>query len=157
MPRRNLAWLLGVVALTLLGAAVLYSAPTKEKDKDYEMVRLMVDTLHEVRERYVTPSTRSAKTARRRHDQGRPGTARPALHLHRPRGIQAIQQAEQGQVRRHRHPRRPPTPRTGGQLTVVSPMPGTPAYEAGVLAGDVIVKIDGKTDRQHAPRARPWT
>ena len=42
-------------ALTLLGAAVLYSAPTKEKDKDYEMVRLVVDTLHEVRERYVTP------------------------------------------------------------------------------------------------------
>ena len=55
MPRRTLAWLLGVAALTLLGAAVLYSAPTKEKDKDYEMVRLVVDTLHEVRERYVTP------------------------------------------------------------------------------------------------------
>jgi carboxyl-terminal processing protease len=32
-----------------------------------------------------------------------------------------------------------------GQLTVISPMPGTPAYEAGVLAGDLIVKIDGKT------------
>src|SRR5262249_7910740 len=35
--------------------------------------------------------------------------------------------------------------RTGGQLTVISPMVGTPAYEAGVLAGDVIVKIDGKS------------
>jgi carboxyl-terminal processing protease len=32
-----------------------------------------------------------------------------------------------------------------GQLTVISPMVGTPAYEAGVLAGDVILKIDGKS------------
>src|SRR5262249_41510193 len=29
--------------------------------------------------------------------------------------------------------------------TVVSPMVDTPAYEAGVLAGDIIVKIDGKS------------
>jgi carboxyl-terminal processing protease len=32
-----------------------------------------------------------------------------------------------------------------GALTVISPMPGTPAYEAGILAGDVVVKIDGKS------------
>src|SRR5262249_48342879 len=32
-----------------------------------------------------------------------------------------------------------------GQLQVISPMVGTPAYEAGVLAGDLIVKIDGKS------------
>jgi carboxyl-terminal processing protease len=31
-----------------------------------------------------------------------------------------------------------------GLLTVISPMVGTPAYEAGVLAGDIILKIDGK-------------
>lgn len=29
-------------------------------------------------------------------------------------------------------------------VTVISPLPETPAYRAGVLAGDVIVKIDGK-------------
>ena len=38
-----------------------------------------------------------------------------------------------------------PDPRTGERLTVISPMVGTPAYEAGVLAGDVILKIDGKS------------
>src|SRR5262249_19594443 len=35
--------------------------------------------------------------------------------------------------------------RQTGQLQVISPMVGTPAYEAGVLAGDLIVKIDGKS------------
>ena len=30
-----------------------------------------------------------------------------------------------------------------GRLTVISPLPGTPAYQAGVLAGDAIAEIDG--------------
>src|SRR5579863_2707241 len=33
---------------------------------------------------------------------------------------------------------------TTGQIFVQSPMVGTPAYEAGIMAGDVILKIDGK-------------
>src|SRR5262249_8661624 len=32
-----------------------------------------------------------------------------------------------------------------GHLMVISPMVGTPAYDAGILAGDAIVKIDGKS------------
>lgn len=31
-----------------------------------------------------------------------------------------------------------------GQLKVISPLTGTPAYRAGILAGDVILEIDGK-------------
>src|SRR5262249_42753839 len=37
------------------------------------------------------------------------------------------------------------TDRQSGNIAVISPMVGTPAYEAGVLAGDLIVKIDGKS------------
>ncbi len=34
-----------------------------------------------------------------------------------------------------------------GQLTVISPIVGSPAYRAGILAGDVITAIDGKTTK----------
>src|SRR4051812_47233983 len=53
MPRWNLAWLLGIAAVALLGLAVSHSAPLREKDKDYELVRLLVDVLDEVDHKYV--------------------------------------------------------------------------------------------------------
>lgn len=32
----------------------------------------------------------------------------------------------------------------GGELTVISPLEGTPAAEAGIKSGDIVLKIDGK-------------
>src|SRR5438105_11470834 len=53
MSRHNLAWLLGIAAVALLSLTVSYSAPPREKDKNYELVRLMVDVLDEVDHKYV--------------------------------------------------------------------------------------------------------
>ncbi len=41
MPRRNLAWLLGIAAVGVFGFAVSHSAPSRERDRDYELVRLV--------------------------------------------------------------------------------------------------------------------
>jgi carboxyl-terminal processing protease len=154
MPRRTLAWLLGVVSLTLLGAAVLYSAPTKEKDKDYEMVRLMVDTLHEVRERYVTPIDEE-RERQLVADMLKGGLERldPHSTYIDPEEYKAFSRQSKGKfggIGVHVSA----DPQTRNQLTVISPMPGTPAYRAGILAGDVILKIDDKpTERMHLNEA----
>ncbi|HEY7331171.1 MAG TPA: S41 family peptidase [Gemmataceae bacterium] len=143
MSRRNLYWLLGIAAVSLLGITVSYSAPSRERDKDYELVRLMVDVLHEVRERYVVDIDEEHER-RLVEDMINGGLERldPHSAYITPREYKQFEKQSEGkfggvgiQVGLDRLTR---------QLTVLSPMPGTPAYEAGILAGDLIVKIDGK-------------
>ena len=61
MPRWNLAWLLGIASIALLGLAVSHSAPQRGRDRDYELVRLLVDVLDEVDHKYVRPLDDDAK------------------------------------------------------------------------------------------------
>jgi carboxyl-terminal processing protease len=144
MSRRNLYWLLGIAAVSFFGIAVSYATPTREKDRDYELVRLMVDVLHEVRSKYVVEVSpeRERKLV---EDMINGGLERldPHSQYINPHDYKQFDKQSEGkfggigiQVGFDRQNR--------GQLSVISPMPGTPAYEAGVLAGDVILKIDGK-------------
>src|SRR5437660_1608076 len=129
MSRRNLAWLLGIATVSFFGFAVTYSAPTREKNKDYELVRLLVDVLHEVRQKYVI----DVDTERERklvEDMINGGLERLDPHS------QYINAREYKQFSKQStgkfggigiqvgfdHPNR-------NQLAVISPMVGTPAYE----------------------------
>src|SRR4051795_280903 len=154
MSRRNLYWLLGIAAVSVFGIAVSYATPTREKDRDYELVRLMVDVLHEVRSKYVVEVSpeRERKLV---EDMINGGLERldPHSQYINPREYKQFDKQSEGrfggigiQVGFDRQNR--------GQLTVISPMVGTPAYEAGVLAGDLILKIDGKaTDNMRMSEA----
>jgi carboxyl-terminal processing protease len=144
MSRRNLFWLLGIAAVSLLGMAVAYSGPTREQDRDYELVRLLVDVLHEVRHKYVV-DVDPDRERRLVEDMINGGLERldPHSQYINPRDYKQFDRQSEGkfggvgiQVGFDRQ--------KGNLLTVISPMAGTPAYEAGVLAGDVILKIDGK-------------
>jgi carboxyl-terminal processing protease len=145
MSHRNLGWLLGIVAVALLGLAVSYSAPVREKDRDYELVRLVVDVLSEVRHKYVNEidPERERKLV---EDMINGGLERldPHSQYINARDYKQFSKTSEGrfggvgiQLGYDRQNR--------GQLTVISPMVGTPAYDAGILAGDLILKVDGKS------------
>ncbi len=145
MPRWNLAWLLGITGFALLGYTVSHSAPPRDRDKDYELVRLVVEVLDEVDHKYV----RSLDDEARRkliEDMINGGLERLDPHS--------------GFINKREYKRftlnsrgkfggigvqLDPDAQNGRHLVVFSPMVDTPAYDAGILAGDVIVKIDGKS------------
>jgi carboxyl-terminal processing protease len=145
MSRWNLGWLLGVSAVCLLGYAVSHSAPPREKDRDYELVRLVVDVLDEVDHKYVRSLDHEAKR-KLVEDMVNGGLERldPHSGFINPRDYKRFTLNSKGKfggVGIHLSADR----LNLGQLTIISPMVDTPAYEAGVLAGDIIVKIDGKS------------
>ncbi len=145
MPRRNLAWLLGIAAVAVFGLAVSHSAPSREKDRDYELVRLVVDVLHEVRHKYVTDvdPERERKLVEDMINGGleRLDPHSQYINAHDYKQFSKNSRGKFGGVGISVGYDR----QKGGVLSVISPMPGTPAYDAGVLAGDTIVKIDGKS------------
>jgi len=143
MPRWNLAWLVGIVGVSLVGLAVSRSAPLRDKDKDYELVHLIVDVLDEVDHNYVRELDADAKR-KLVEDMINGGLMRLDEHSSyiNPRNYKRFTKETKAKF-------------TGvgiqlntdanGLLIVHSPLVGTPAYEAGILAGDIIVKIDGKS------------
>ena len=144
MPRWNLAWILGVSAVALLGYTVSHSAPPKERDRDYELVKLVVDVLEEVDHKYVRALDPDQKRALV-EDMINGGLERldPHSGFISTRDYKRFMLNNRGkfggvgiQVR--------PDRKNGRHLEVSSPIVDTPAYDAGVQAGDVIVKIDGK-------------
>jgi carboxyl-terminal processing protease len=140
MPLRNLAWLLIVPALVMVGLAVTSSAPAP--DKDYLLVRQVVDVLAEVDSNYY----------RELSDDDRQKLVEDMINggLH-----QLDPHSEYLNKKRLDEFKASAEGSFGGvgivldvdfetrQLKVRNPMIGTPAYDAGVLANDFIMKIDG--------------
>ena len=151
MSRWNLSWILGVSAVVLLGYTVSHSAPPKERDRDYELVKLVVDVLEEVDHKYVRPWN-PIKALCRRHDQWRSRALDPHSGFISSRDTSDSCSTTR-QVRRHRHSG--PSERKNGRHWKSAVRWSTPAYEAGVQAGDLIVKIDGKATE--SMRVKPST
>ncbi len=144
MSRWNLAWLLGITFAAIAGISITFSAPsraTSVKGK-HENLKLVVDVLEEVQKRYV-----------RELDQEKSRELVEAMingGLEKLDPHSAFIGAEEYKLFRQSTRgkfggvgiRLGFDPRIGGFL-VESPMAGTPAYEAGVMAGDIILKVDG--------------
>jgi carboxyl-terminal processing protease len=144
MSRWNLAWLVGIPLVVLLGLTLTYSAPPlRQKDQNYELVKLLVDVLDEVDQNYVRQLDADAKR-RLVEDMINGGLEKLDPHSAFFSAVEYKQFEGKSKGKFGGVGIQVGLDRTTGFLQVTSPMVGTPAYEAGILAGDLIVKVDGK-------------
>jgi carboxyl-terminal processing protease len=141
MSRANLLWILIVPSLVVAGVLVQAVAPPP--DKDYQLVRSIVDVMAEVDKNYVRELSHEDKK-KFVEDMINGGLERLDEHSQyfNQEQLEAFDRQTEGQfggigVLLNRDPK------TGLQR-VESPVPGTPAYDAGIVAGDVILKVDDK-------------
>ena len=142
MSRWNLTWLIGLPGIVLLTLAVSASAPPPSQD--YRLVRTIVDVLAEVDKHYVRELTEADKK-RLVEEMINGGLEKldPHSQYFNEQELQQFESNSDGQfggigIVLQADPK-------SGFLKIESPMPGTPAYEAGVQAGELILKVDGKS------------
>lgn len=144
MSRWNLAWLLGIPSVVLIGLALVYSAPLQPRDHNYKLVRMVVDVLAEVDQNFVRELSEE-DYEKLVSDMINGGLFRldPYSTYFSPDEYRQFQTTSDGnfggigiQVG---------FDRLTNTLKVISPMVGTPAYEAGLLAGDLILKVGDRS------------
>jgi carboxyl-terminal processing protease len=147
MSRFNLAWLVGVPLVLLSGVVISLAAPTRNRDKEYQLVRTLVDVLAEVDQHYVRPLD-DKQRQKLVEDMINGGLDRldPYSQYLNPDDYSQFNSQTQGNFAGVGI-QLGTDPKTGLPI-VISPMVGTPAHEAGILAGDIITKINDKPTEQ---------
>lgn len=152
MSRWNLAWLLGVPAALMCG--IVFASSARQPEKDYQRIRTIVDVLAEVEDKYVEELSEEKKQ-RLVEDMINGGLRQldPHSQFLNEDAVNAFTSQSEGEF--------------GGVgimigidpkdtfLTVDSPMADSPAYHAGIQAGDVILKVEDKsTENMRVEEAR---
>jgi carboxyl-terminal processing protease len=124
------------VALAILGPGV-YRGLTDNREETYEGLKVFSDVIDLVEKTYVDPV--DPKKLIENAIQGMVSSLDPHSSLLTPEAFKELQIDTQGEF-------------TGigihvtmrdNLVTVISPIEGTPAYKAGIKAGDKIIKVDG--------------
>jgi carboxyl-terminal processing protease len=140
MPRRNFYSLAMVAAVSLFCWQATEGAKP-DKDEMMDLYGVFVDAVEQVQANYVRPVDRRELLE---------SALRGMLHDLDPHSAY-INTSEWKQFRRQIEGRfggigiQVDIDKDSNRLHVVAPMVGTPAYEAGVLAGDLILEIDGQS------------
>jgi carboxyl-terminal processing protease len=151
MSRWNLAWLVGACAATLLGLSLTATAQREaSRPGKHDNLKLLVEVLDDVQQKYVREldQEKMRELVENMINGGLDKLDPHSAFINQDEFRQFQQQSEGkfGGVGIRLGLDR------GGQFMVESPIPGTPAYDAGVMAGDLILKVDGKSIEQMSLR-----
>src|SRR5215468_10473024 len=125
----------------LIGARIYYTAQAAEKDSAYPSLELFSTVMEKVRKDYVDGTNLTYQELVYGALKGMLNTLDPHSEFMEPDKYKELQNDTQGAF--------------GGLgivismkdnfVTVVAPMEDTPGFKAGILSGDRIIKIDGKS------------
>jgi len=130
-----------VFAGTLAAVGAPASKSKKPKDDYYELYKVLVDTMDQVERNYVKDVDR--RELMEAAIRGVLQKLDPYSSYISPKELsrfRASMESEFGGIGIQ-------VSLEGGQLKVISPLAGTPAYRAGIVAGDRIVEIEGKSSK----------
>jgi carboxyl-terminal processing protease len=140
--RRKILWSLGLGLFLLFSLLIISDKAIQgvvEKGAEiYEQVKLLTEVFTLIRDNYVEPV--EAKKLIYGACEGMVSKLDPFSQFMDPTAHEMMKSETEGRfggvgiriaIRE-------------GRLTVVTPLPGTPAYELGILPGDIIMKIEGK-------------
>lgn len=137
MQKEKLAWAVALVLIALLAVQLPGSMPAR--DEDYAFVRTLVDIHRQVAGRYVEDVT--ADKLRQGAIDGMLTQLDPYTVYVPPQQQKAFDQMLDGsfegvgiQLNQREE---------DGRIEVVTPIDDSPAFKAGVMAGDILLKIDG--------------
>ena len=135
-------WLLAaVVALVGLSAAIAHAGEEKPPVKDdyYELYKLLADTIDQVERNYIKEvDRRELVEAAIRGVLGKLDSYSTYISPEEVERFRMSVESEFGGIGIQ-------ITIQDGQLKVLSPLVGTPAYRAGIIAGDRILEIDGQS------------
>lgn len=131
----------GMTAAVMVSVLVLAKPARAAGDETYKQLRVLIDTLNDVQDNYVDePDTHKLIYGAA---SGMVRTLDPFSQFMEPEGAREIKTETEGEF--------------GGLgihigvkddwLTVITPIPGTPAYRLGILPNDRIAEIDGETTK----------
>ncbi len=137
MNRERFAWMLSVLLIAVL--ALELPGSFAERDDDYSFVKTLVDIHRQVSNNYVEPVDQSK--LRQAAIDGMLGQLDPFTMYVPPSEREEFDQMLDGSFKG-----------VGiqlnqlddGRVEIVTPIDGSPAAKAGILAGDIIVQVDGK-------------
>ena len=133
--------LVPILAITVARAEDAEKKDTPPKDDYYTLMKVFVDTFQQVERNYVKDVDR--RELLQAAIEGMMSKLDPYSSYISPEEMAQFSESVDQEfggigIQIHKDERT-------NRLTVMSPLPGTPAYRAGLLAGDVILEIDGKS------------